>query len=94
MPPPRLQVGAPRGPRLVGLIAAVLLVAALVLTGRVQSWAPPRPPAPPERTDAAAAPYRINSSFRCPLGRPVLAMSSGNSYPPGHPARPLQGQRR
>jgi hypothetical protein len=91
MPPRRLQVGAARGPRLVGLIAAVLLVAALIITGRVQSGAERQPPAPPDRTDAAAAPYRIGSSFRCPLGRPVLAMSSGNSYPPGHPARPLQG---
>lgn len=90
MPPPRLPAGAARGPRLVGVLVGVLLVAALLVTGRVQSWAPPRPPAPPERTDAAAAPYRIGNGFRCPLGRPVLAMSSGHSYPPGHPARPLR----
>jgi hypothetical protein len=88
--PPRLPVGGATGPRLVGLMAAVLLVAALIITGRVQSWAPPRPPAPSERTDAGAGPYRIGSSFRCPLARPVLAMSSGHSYPPGHPARPLR----
>jgi hypothetical protein len=91
MPPRWLPVGVARGPRLVGLVAAVLLVAALVITGRVQSWAPPPPPAPPDRTDAAAAPYRIGSSFRCPLARPVLVMSSGHSYPPGHPAPALQG---
>jgi hypothetical protein len=88
MPPPRLRAGAARGPRLVGVLVGVLLVAALLVTGRVQSWAPPRPPAPPERTDAA--PYRVEGGFRCPLGRPVLAMSSGQSYPPGHPARPLR----
>ncbi len=90
MPPRRLHVGAARGPRLVGLIAAVLLVAALIITGRVQSGAERRPPAPPDRAAAAAAPYRIGSSVRCPLARPVLAMSNGNSYPPGHPAHPPQ----
>ncbi len=90
MPPRRVQVGAATGTKLVGLIAAVLLVAALIITGRVQSGTERRPPAPPDRTDAAAAPYQIGSSFRCPLGSPVLAMSNHHSYPPGHPAQPPQ----
>jgi hypothetical protein len=44
-------------------------------------------------TAAAQAPYRVAGGYRCPLGRPVLAMADGHSYPPGHPTRPPQDAR-
>jgi hypothetical protein len=77
-----------RGPTVLGVLAAALLITALVITGRWQDLAgrPPSPAAGP--TAAADAPYRLNDGYRCPLRRPVLAMADGHSYPPGHPARP------
>ena len=77
-----------RGPTVLGVLAAALLVTALVITGCWQDLAG-RPPAPAAGPTAAAdSPYRLNDGYRCPLGRPVLAMADGHSYPPGHPARP------
>jgi len=89
MAPQRLGVGRMRGPTVLGVLAAALLITALVITGRSQdrTGRPPSPSAGPT-TAAADAPYRLNGSYRCPLGRPVLAMADGHSYPPGHPARP------
>jgi hypothetical protein len=82
-----------RGPTVLGVLAAALLITALLITGRSQHLAgrPSSPAAGP--TAAADAPYRLNDGYRCPLRRPVLAMADGHSYPPGHPARPPQDAR-
>jgi hypothetical protein len=88
MAPQRLRLGRVRGPTVLGVFAAALLLVALVITGRSQdrTGRPPSPSAGP--TAAADAPYRLDGSYGCRLGRPVLAMADGRSYPPGHPARP------
>jgi hypothetical protein len=93
MAPAQPRVGRMRGPAVLGVLAAALLIAALVVTGRSQDRAgrPPSPSAGP--TAAADAPYRLSGGYRCPLRRPVLAMSDGRSYPPGHPAPPPQDAR-
>jgi hypothetical protein len=89
MAPPRLRVGPVRGPTVLGVLAAALLITALIITGRSQerTGRPPPPAAGP--TTAAEAPYRLDNGYRCPLARPVLAMADGHSYPPGHPSPPL-----
>jgi hypothetical protein len=88
MAPHRLRLGRVRGPTMLGMLAAALLITALVVTGRWQDRAgrPPSPSAGP--TAAADAPYRLDDGYGCPLGRPVLTMADGRSHPPGHPARP------
>lgn len=93
MAPQRLRLGCVRGPTVLGMFAAALLLAALVITGRLQdrTGRPPSPSAGP--TAAADAPYRLDGGYGCPLGRPVLAMADGRSYPPWHPARPSQHAR-
>jgi hypothetical protein len=90
MAPHQLRVAGVRGPTMLGVLAAALLIAALVITGRLQdrTGRPPTSSAGP--TAAANAPYRLDGGYSCPLGRPVLAMTDGHSYPPGHPARPPQ----
>jgi hypothetical protein len=93
MAPPRLRVGRPSGLKMLGLLAAALLVTALVITGRTQYGGPGRSSTPPESDRAADAPYRLGGGYRCPLRRPVLAMADGRSYPPGHPTRPPQDAR-
>jgi hypothetical protein len=98
MAPQRLRVGRVRGPTVLGVFVAALLITALVVTGRWQDRAG-RPPSPSAGSTAAAdapyrdAPYRLDGGYRCPLGRPVLAMADGRSYPPGHPARPPRDAR-
>ena len=84
----RLRPGRSGGSTVLGVVAAVVLVAALVVVGRSVSGRGTRPSAPPASTGAAAAPYRIGGRVVCPLARPVLATADGRSYPPGHPARP------
>jgi hypothetical protein len=93
MAPLQSRVGRVRGPVVLGLLAAALLVAALVATGRSQDRAGRPPSSSAGSTAAADAPYRLGGGYRCPLRRPVLAMSDGRSYPPGHPARPPQDAR-
>jgi hypothetical protein len=93
MPPQQSRVAGVRGPAVLGVLAAALLVAALVVTGRSQDRAG-RPPSPAAGPAAAAdAPYRLGGGYRCPLRRPVLAMADGRSYPTGHPARPPRDAR-
>ncbi len=84
----RLRLGPIGGPKVLAAVAAVVLVVALVVTGRWLSGRGTPPSEPPARPAAADAPYRIGERVVCPLGRPVLATSDGRSYPPGHPARP------
>jgi hypothetical protein len=85
-----LRVGRGGGPTLLGKLAAALLITALVVTGRWQDLARRPPSLSADPTAAADAPYRLDGGYRCPLGRPMLAMADGHSYPPGHPARPPQ----
>jgi hypothetical protein len=93
MAPQRLRVGPERGPAVLGVLVAALLVTALVVTGRSQDRAG-RPPSPAAGTTAALdAPYRLGGGWRCPLRLPVLAMADGRSYPPWHPTRPPAGAR-
>lgn len=93
MAPLRLRVGRMRGPTVLGVLAAALLITALVVTGRSQDRTTHPPSSSAGPTVAADAPYRLDSGYGCPLGRPVLAMADGHSYPPGHPARPPQDAR-
>jgi hypothetical protein len=93
MAPQQSRVGRARGPVVLGVLAAALLITTLVVTGRSQDRTarPPSPSAGP--TAAADAPYRLGGGYRCPLRRPVLAMADGRSYPPGHPTRPPKDAR-
>jgi hypothetical protein len=87
----RLRLGPASGPKLLAVAAAVVLLVALLVTGRWLSGNGTRLATQPTPTAAADAPYRIGERVACPLGRPVLATSDGRSYPPGHPARPPRG---
>jgi len=82
----RLRPGS--GPTLLGVLAGVGLVLALVVTGRVLSGSDPPSSARPPATAPAPVPYRVGDRLACPHTRPVLATSDGRSYPLGHPARP------
>src|ERR671931_658118 len=91
----RLPFGPVSGPGMVGAVAAAVLVAALVLTGRLLDVGG-GDPSPPTRTSAASragtistqAPYRLGGAFPSPPSWPVLAMANHLSYPAGHPTRP------
>jgi hypothetical protein len=91
----RWCVGLAGSPKALGMLAAAVLIAALVLTGHVlndSSGSGRRPPAASSSTPIAAAsiqaPSRIGSKVDCPLLWPVMAMSNHTSYPAGHPTRP------
>jgi hypothetical protein len=77
-------------PRLLGVAAGVLLVMALVATGRVLGPSL-RPPPRSTPTTTAPAPYRVGERLACPHTYPVLATSDGRSHPPGHPTPPAPG---
>src|SRR4029453_17719019 len=85
----RLRVGPASSQRALMLIAAAVLLAALVLTGRLLDGggSPPNLPARGVAADPQAA-HRIGGTVECPPAWPVLAMSNHTSYPAGHPARP------
>jgi hypothetical protein len=85
--PRGLQVGDERSSKVLGMLAAVVLIAALVATGRVQAGTGRRASTLADRS-GAAAPYWVGDRAICPPARPVLARSDGRSYPPGHPATP------
>jgi hypothetical protein len=89
---PRFRIRPASSPRMLGGLAATVLVAALVLTGLLLpvSSTQRRPAASPTRTDSinTQAPYRLVGKVECPPAWPVLAMSNHISYPAGHPAKP------
>jgi hypothetical protein len=92
----RLRVGPASSPRALGVAAAAVLLAALVLTGRLlYGDSDVGRAAHPARSLTAntQAPYRIGGTVDCPPAWPVLAMSNHASYPAGHPARPPAGAR-
>jgi hypothetical protein len=84
----RVRLEPASRPRALAVLAAGILVAALVVTGRSLGVREARRAEQPARQAAVEAPYRVGDRVRCPLGRPVLATSTGRSYPPGHPASP------
>jgi hypothetical protein len=89
MAAPRLRLGPARAPTVVGVLAAGVLVAALVVTGRSQHLAPNRPPAGPAAAPAAdTTPVSLGAIWTCPLLAQVPAFADHHSYPPGHPAAP------
>jgi hypothetical protein len=82
--------GWARNPRVLGVVAATLLIGALVVTGRVLNAGGPSP-APPAGSSGRAgtqAPRRVGAKMECPPGWPVLAVADHTSYPPGHPGEP------
>jgi hypothetical protein len=87
----RLGSGWPGRPRVLGVVAIALLVAALVVGGRVLNLDRPSPASPPASSAAGTrAPLRVGGTVECPLGWPVLAVANHTSYPPGHPGEPRQ----
>jgi hypothetical protein len=88
---PPFRLPPTSSPRMLGGLAATVLVAALALTGLVLPGgsSDPRPAASPTRTSVSTqAPYRLGGKIECPPAWPVLAMSNHTSYPAGHPAKP------
>jgi hypothetical protein len=92
---PLRRLGSANSPKVIGLVAAAVLLAALVFTGRVLTHpgsSGRRPPAGSGSAQPATAntqaPDRIGGKVDCPSLWPVLAMSNRASYPAGHPARP------
>jgi hypothetical protein len=75
-------------PKLLGVVAGVVLVLALVVTGRVLSGPGLGSLGQPTATTLAAAPYRVGARFACPHTHPILATSDRRSYPLGHPTPP------
>jgi hypothetical protein len=89
MPPAsRLRPGSRS--TLLGVVAGVLLVLALVVTGRVLRGPDLPSSTRPLPTAPAPVPYRVGDRLACPHIRPVLATSDGRSYPLGHPGRPAR----
>src|SRR5215211_659303 len=96
MAPSRLRLGPARiAPTLLGVLAAGVLIAALVVTGRSQHLAAERPPARPAAVVPAGdtTPVSLGAIWACPLLAPVPAFADHRSYPPGHPAAPPSGTR-
>jgi hypothetical protein len=87
----RWRIGVVRGPTMLGVLVAGVLVTALVITGRWQ--APDRPATRPRSPQAAATPVSLGPTWACPLGAPVPGFADHRSYPPGHPAAPPRSVR-
>jgi hypothetical protein len=84
----RLRSGPASHPNLLAGLAALGLVAAVLITSHWLNGGQGRSAVRRGSSDAAEGPYRVGDRVRCPLDRPVLAMSDRRSYPPGHPAHP------
>ena len=94
MEPSRLRLGPARAPTALGVLAAGVLIAALIVTGRYQHLAPNRPPARPAPARAIdTTPVGVGASWICPLLAPVPAFADHHSYSPGHPAAPPRSLR-
>ena len=79
--------------KLLGAAVAVLLAAALVVTGRHLDLdgGVGRRPGATTVTISTRAPVRIAGKVECPPDWPVLATADHHSYPAGHPGRPRAG---
>src|SRR6266545_1150511 len=89
----RWRVGLASNPKALGVATAAVLIAALLITGRVMNTGGgPGPPAPLASSGPANSqpPYRISGRVECPLLWPVLAMSDHLSYPAGQTSRGFQ----
>jgi hypothetical protein len=78
------------------VVAATVLLASLVLTGRTFHYGrgggvPAAGSSSARPAASVQAPYRIGGRVVCPALWPVVAMSDHASYPAGHPARPPAG---
>ena len=94
MAPSRLRLGSASAPALFGVLAAGVLLAALVVTGRSQHLAADQRPTRPSMAPAAdITPVSLGAIWACPLAAPVPAFADQHSYPPGHPATPPSGTR-
>ena len=94
MAPSRLRLGPARTPALLGVLAAGVLLAALVVTGRSQHLAADWRPAMPSVAPAdGTTPVSLGAIWACPLLAPVPAFADHHSYPPGHPGAPPSGTR-
>jgi hypothetical protein len=86
------RVGLASSPKVVGVITAVVLITALLVTSRLLSSGDgPGPSATTTGRSSLAnsqAPSRISGRAECPPDWPVLAMSNHLSYPAGHPTKP------
>jgi hypothetical protein len=88
MATPRVHLGPVRGPTLLGVVAAGVLVGALVVTGRWQHHPSSAPPAPVPSAAVVTTPVSLGPTWACPLAAPVPGFADHHSYPPGHPATP------
>jgi hypothetical protein len=88
MATPRVHLGPVRGPTVLGVVAAGVLIGALVVTGRWQHHPSSQPAARSAAAAAAATPVSLGPLWTCPLAAPVPGFADHHSYPPGHPATP------
>jgi hypothetical protein len=91
----RVRASLASRPNTLAVVAVVLFVAILILTGRwLNRGGGGRLPAASSAATGTAgtqAPARIGTRTKCPPRWPVLAASNHTSYPPGHPGKPPAG---
>ena len=88
----RLHVGPLYGSKLLGVLAAALLITALFVTGHSQKLAGVSQPSP-AATTADQAPYPLDGGYRCPLARPVLVWPTAAATRPGIQPSPPRAPR-
>jgi hypothetical protein len=88
----RLRPGS--GPKLLGAVVGVVLVLALVVTGRVLSGSGLRSSVQPTGTTAAFRPYRVGERFACPSptrsSPPPTVVATRSAIPPRRPGTRLR----